>query len=82
MPKAPTRQERQARDDAIRADRSRGLTYREIAKIHSVSRALAHRIARNVYMLSLSRWHRARQREKPARGNPYWLTVSNVFARR
>lgn len=38
------RQEREARDEAIRADKAAGLTFRQVADKHGVSVSQAHRI--------------------------------------
>ncbi|HEY9209104.1 hypothetical protein [Acidovorax sp.] len=60
MPRAPTKQARTQRNQAIRADRARGWPLRKIAKHYCISLALAHRLARDVHIQLPSRWHRAR----------------------
>lgn len=44
----------------MRADRARGFSYRKLARLHGVSLALAYRVARDVYIVLPSQWHRAR----------------------
>lgn len=60
MPRAPTKQARAQRNQAIRADRARGWPLRKIAAWHGVSLALAHRLAHDVHIQLPNRWHRAR----------------------
>lgn len=60
MPKAPNASARHSRNAAMRADRARGFSYRKLAQWHGVSLALAYRLARDVYMVLPSPWHRAR----------------------
>lgn len=60
MPRAPTATARIQRNQAIKADRARGWSFRKLAQVHGVSLALAYRLARDVYMTLPSPWHRAR----------------------
>jgi hypothetical protein len=59
--KMPTRAETRRRVEEMRADRCRGLTYRQIAAVHRCDVALAFRAARHVDIAHLWRkWHLAR----------------------
>jgi len=49
----------------MQADRAAGISYRGIAKRHSVSLGLAYKVTRHVHQQLSSPWHRARQREEP-----------------
>ena len=44
----------------MRGDRARGWTLRKIAAWHGVSLTMAHRVAGDVHIQLLPRWHRAR----------------------
>lgn len=67
MPRAQTAEARTERNRAIRADRARGLTLRQIAQVHGISTNQAHRVARHVNIVTPNRWHRARTpKEAPA----------------
>ena len=61
MPRAPNPAIRRERNAAIRADRARGLTVRQIAALHHVSLNQVHRVVRDVHIVLPNRWHRARQ---------------------
>lgn len=51
---------------AIRADRARGFTVRQIARLHGVSVGVVHKVAHDVHIQLPNRWHLARMpREAP-----------------
>ncbi len=67
MPRAPTVAARQVRDAAIRADRARGWSMRQLAAHYRLSLQSVHRIAGDVHITLPGAWHLARMpRQAPA----------------
>lgn len=60
MPKAPSRAATRARNTAMRADRARGWTFREIASHYAVSLQTVHRAVTDVHVALPNAWHKAR----------------------
>lgn len=55
-----THQARAERKAAVRVDRSRGISYRQLAARHGLSVGMVHYLAADVQMVLLTPWHRAR----------------------
>jgi hypothetical protein len=65
MPKAPSRAATRARNTAMRADRARGWTFRQIASHYAVSLQTVHRAVADVHVFLPNKWHRARLPAEP-----------------
>ena len=55
--KAPTKA---AQDNAMRADRARGRTVRQLSKTYGLSHSFTHRLVRNIPIILPNRWHLSR----------------------